>query len=524
MQEQVLAGDCLVEVEARLAGFLHYGLFLAVALLQLLHLVEVFGADVGLMVVFRVDAALFEKVPCERGQLAFLLVELALAELYGFFQVVDLVFGVLPECLLLGLVSPQLDQIVGQDLPDVGLMARPDTRRGILALVDCGQKCLKNGRLVFDAVFGRIDTVYVHFVLRHDIRLVPSDQPELHSLRFLCLESIVVLVAEDDPGLADISLVDGVRAQWTLLPSVLLLEVEVLEQARIAVKMAALGNTRSHHEPRRFHADRTLRFLVAVGLVTRLFSLCGVDDLDHVFPLDDGTRVAQVLHVALLLLPDNIGPFFSLLLSPLLRRLLRANRACFLKRQRLIGTRSEGFQDVAESGLLDLLQVEQGLMLLATVAAIPPSVPLLVLVGLVIVLETQQVSVVFDTGSAPLGHSTTNVPIIANPLVVPLASSLLLSRGRRLGLPLSRREGHLRLRHRACVVQCPGRFLRLFLCLGGGGGDHMRVLLIVLDCALEGAHLRLGLGVALPVAILPLLLPIGQRSAAQLLLPPVTLY
>ena len=45
--------------------------------------------------------------------MAFLLVELALTKLYRFFQVIDLVFGVLAEVLFFGLVSPQLDEIIG---------------------------------------------------------------------------------------------------------------------------------------------------------------------------------------------------------------------------------------------------------------------------------------------------------------------------------------------------------------------------------------------------------------------------
>ena len=47
----------------------------------------------------------------------------------------------------------------------------------------------------------------------------------------------------------------------------------------------------------------------------------------------------------------------------------------------------------------------------------------------------------------------------------------------------------------------------------------MLILLIVPDGALDSAHLRLSLGVALPIAILPLLLPVRQRSAALSLLP-----
>ena len=48
----------------------------------------------------------------------------------------------------------------------------------------------------------------------------------------------------------------------------------------------------------------------------------------------------------------------------------------------------------------------------------------------------------------------------------------------------------------------------------------MRILLMVLDCAFEGAHLRFSLGVTLSVAILSLFLPIGQWSAALVL--PIT--
>ena len=75
------------------------------------------------------------------------------------------------------------------------------------------------------------------------------------------LERLVSLI-EYDRSFADVTLVDRVGTKWTLLPSILFFEVKVLEKARVAEKMAALGNTRCDHEARRLHADGTLGFLM----------------------------------------------------------------------------------------------------------------------------------------------------------------------------------------------------------------------------------------------------------------------
>jgi len=92
-------------------------------------------------------------------------------------------------------------------------------------------------------------------------------------------------------------LVDRVLAQWALLPRPFLLEVQILQEARVAEQVTALRDTWRDHEASRLHTDRALRLFIGCERARKR-----VDNLDHIFPLDDSPRVAQVLDIAALLL------------------------------------------------------------------------------------------------------------------------------------------------------------------------------------------------------------------------------
>ena len=81
------------------------------------------------------------------------------------------------------------------------------------------------------------------------------------SCRGLLIWGQGLALVKDDRGFADVALVDRLSAQGTLLPSILLLEVQVLQETRIAEKVAALGHPGRDHEPSRLHADWTLSLL-----------------------------------------------------------------------------------------------------------------------------------------------------------------------------------------------------------------------------------------------------------------------
>ena len=65
VQEQVLSAHCLVEVETSIAVFRDDGLFRVVTLLHLLHLIDVLWVNIRLMLVFRIDTALFKEMASE---------------------------------------------------------------------------------------------------------------------------------------------------------------------------------------------------------------------------------------------------------------------------------------------------------------------------------------------------------------------------------------------------------------------------------------------------------------------------
>ena len=393
MQEQVLPADRLVKVEASVASFGDDCLPGAVSLLQLLHLVHLLGVDEGFELALAVNLALVQEMPSERCQLPLLLVELALAKLNGFLQVVDLILCVLSIGLLLGLVPLQLNQVVREDLPDVRLVSSADARGRILALVHRRQLAFKYCQAVLTMVTG-VNVRQMDLVLRHGIRLIARNKPELHKL---ITRALFLPLVEDDCGFADVPLVDRVRAQWTLFPSVLFLEIQVLKQARVAEKMAAFRDAGCDHEPGRLHANRTLRFLICRGL-----GRLRVHDLDHVLPLHGGAWVTQVLHVSLLLLAGDLRAFLGLLRS-LLRRGVR-RRADGVGLLELLVGRPERFQDVAERSLLDLVLGEDGLVVRDASVSSPLSrshrLTSLILIRLIISLEAEQVTVVFDTGCA----------------------------------------------------------------------------------------------------------------------------
>lgn len=177
----------------------------------------------------------------------------------------------------------------------------------------------------------------------------------------------------------------------------LFLEIQVLKQARVAEKMAAFRDAGCDHEPGRLHANRTLRFLICRGL-----GRLRVHDLDHVLPLHGGAWVTQVLHVSLLLLAGDLRAFLGLLRS-LLRRGVR-RRADGVGLLELLVGRPERFQDVAERSLLDLVLGEDGLVVRDASVSSPLSrshrLTSLILIRLIISLEAEQVTVVFDTGCA----------------------------------------------------------------------------------------------------------------------------
>ena len=157
-------------------------------------------------------------------------------------------------------------------------------------------------------MFSRINLSHVHLVLRHDIRFVSSDETELHD--FIITFTMILSLVKDDSCFTNITLIYRIRAERTLLPSVLLLKVEVLEQTCVAENMAALSDSGSDDKPCRLHTDGTLCFLVGgVG------SWLSVNDLYHIFPLDYSTRIIQVLYIPLLLVLDDLHSFVSLLSS-----------------------------------------------------------------------------------------------------------------------------------------------------------------------------------------------------------------
>ena len=295
--------------------------------------------------------------------------------------------------LLLGLVPLQLNQVVGEDLPDVRLVSSADTRGRILALVHCWQLAFKYCQAVLTMVTG-VNVREMDLVLRHGIRLIARDKSELHKL---IARALFLPLVEDDRGFSNVPLVDRVRAQWTLFPRVLFLEIQVLKQARVAEKMAAFRDAGRDHEPGWLHANRTLRFLICGGL-----SRLRVNDLDHVLPLHGGAWVTQVLHVALLLLASDLCAFLGLLRG-LLRRSVRRRTDRVGLLELLVGL-SERFQDVAERSLLDLVLGEDGLVVRDASVSSPLScshrLTSLILIRLIISLEAEQVTVVFDAGSA----------------------------------------------------------------------------------------------------------------------------
>ena len=65
VQEQVLTAHCLVKIEACIAVFSDDGLFSDVTLLHLLHLIDVLWVNIGLVLIFRIDTALFKEMPSE---------------------------------------------------------------------------------------------------------------------------------------------------------------------------------------------------------------------------------------------------------------------------------------------------------------------------------------------------------------------------------------------------------------------------------------------------------------------------
>ena len=70
------------------------------------------------------------------------------------------------------------------------------------------------------------------------------------------------------------------------------------------------------------------------------------------------------------------------------------------------GVASEWLQDKTEGGLLDLLLAKHGLVITMTSVSppLPRSLSPLILIWLIVVFETKQVSVVLDA-SCPLEHS-----------------------------------------------------------------------------------------------------------------------
>ena len=80
--------------------------------------------------------------------------------------------------------------------------------------------------------------------LYDDVRFVSGHESELQlrdaamgrcgTRRGLQSRGQGLVLVKDDRGFADVALVDRLSAQRTLLPSILLLEVQVLQEARIA--------------------------------------------------------------------------------------------------------------------------------------------------------------------------------------------------------------------------------------------------------------------------------------------------
>ena len=127
VQEQVLSRNRLIKVEACVTRFSYDGFLRTMLLLQLLNLVHLLRVDEGFEFALAINLALIQEMSGKRRQLAFLLVELTLAELDSFLQVIDLILCILTISLLLGLVPLQLNQVVGKKLPDIRLISCSNT-------------------------------------------------------------------------------------------------------------------------------------------------------------------------------------------------------------------------------------------------------------------------------------------------------------------------------------------------------------------------------------------------------------
>jgi hypothetical protein len=87
-------------------------------------------------------------------------------------------------------------------------------------------------------------------------------------------------------------LIDWVGTERALLPRVLTFVGKVLQNARPAVKMAALGDAwRSHHRCR-LHANW------ALCLFPRRDHVWDVVKFNHVFPVNQLARIIQILYVS----------------------------------------------------------------------------------------------------------------------------------------------------------------------------------------------------------------------------------
>ena len=147
-------------------------------------------------------------------------------------------------------LSLELGQVVCDEPPQVGLVADLDPSLRVLGAVSRWKSIIQNSRF---------SLFLLRRLLSDNIRLVSHHESEFDSSTILFLLLLLLLLIEwtlvptlsivkNDGCLPEVFLVDRLRAERTLLPASLPLEVKVLQDASIAEEMAAFRGPRGHHK------------------------------------------------------------------------------------------------------------------------------------------------------------------------------------------------------------------------------------------------------------------------------------